>query len=339
MSQQSLLTKLVYVSFGVILVSASWFVGCQGNKQRNVPVKSPTEDIKHLGQDIKKTGQDLKKTTTIIEDNAQQGMTKTPVAAQPILNPHWTAILSATGIQNQLVENLKVMTTRAEEAEGKSNNLNKAYEAEKAARIKAQDSVTKELRRKYMAYSGILFFIALICGGIAVFSKGNKLALYGGLLAGAGSAACIFIVQSVALIPWIVGGMGIVALALVAYTLFFKNKKVDLFKKATEELVETVEAVKPKMSMAGRAAVFGDGPGKGEAYSIQSKETEALVKELRKEIENAPKLPPTVAVDYNGDGVIDARDVAPVTAVMPVTAVELVATQRTLIAPRPRVFN
>lgn len=326
-----ILEKVALVAMGIVILGTALFnpIGC-ANQGKNLPPAPPTPDIKHLGEDIGNTGKDLKTTTDSIRTNATNGQKATPPVAQPILTPYWTNILTNVGVQDQLVKNLDQMKTRADEAEKKSAAFEKSYNDEHTARVKAEDNTTKELRNKYLAYSGILFFASLILFGVAIFNGGNKLLMWGGTIAGVGSAVCIFIVQTAALIPWIVGGAAVIAVGFVIYSYIHKNGQISLFKTATSELVETVEATKPKMTMAGRARIFGDGPGKGEAFAIQSKPTEALVKQIRKNIETAPKLPPTVAVDWNGDGIIDERDVAPIELVTPKPALATIARKKVL---------
>jgi hypothetical protein len=215
------------------------------------------------------------------------------------------------------VKNLEETKKKADVAEEKSKKYEEDFNKEHEARIKAEDNTTKEIRQKYLAYSGILFFASIILFGVSIWSNGNKLLMWGGILAGVASAVCIFIVQTVALIPWIIGGAMVIAAGMLIYSYIHKNGQISIFKNATTELVETVEAMKPKMTLASRARVFGDGPSKGEAFVIQSKATEAVVREVRKTIENAPQMPKTVAIDWNGDGIIDERDVEPKCAIGP----------------------
>jgi len=309
--------KASLVSAGIVILAVALFnpLGCVSNKKSQSPPTAPTQDIRELGQDVARTGSDLKTTTETIKNNATDGMKATPVPVQPLLNPYWTNILTATGVQEQLVKNLESATQRAKEAEEKSKKFESDFNSERTARLKAEDSTTKELKQKYLAYSGVLFLASLVLFGIAVWNGGNKILLWGGTIAGVGSAICIFIVQTVALIPWIVGGCSLVAIGFLVYSLWFKEKKITTLDTATKELVETVEATKPRMTMAGRAKVFGDGPGKGDAYSIQSPPTEEIVKAIRKTIETAPKLPATVATDWNGDGIVDDNDISPIEVV------------------------
>lgn len=326
-----ILEKVALIAMGVVILGVALFnpIGC-ANQSKPIHPVSPTSDIKNLGMDVANAGRDLKATTDTIRTNANDGMKATPVAVQPILNPKWTSILTAVGVQDQLVKNLDATKLRADEAEKKSVKFEQDYSNEHTARVKAEDNTTKELRHKYLAYSGLLFFASLVLFGVAIFNGGNKLLMWGGALAGAGSAVCIFIVQTVALIPWIVGGAAVIAVGFVIYSYIHKNGQINLFKTATHELVETIEATKPKMTMAGRARVFGDGPGKGDAFAIQSRKTEALVKDIRKNIETAPKLPPTVAVDWNGDGIIDERDVVPMELITPKPALAALARKKIL---------
>lgn len=335
---QKVLEKVALVSMGVVLMGAALFTSCAGPKKID-PI-APTSEIKAIGTDVGNAGKALKGTTDTIRTNASEGMKLTPTAAAPVLNPKWTSILTAVGVQDQLVANLATTQDRADKAEASSGKFEADFKTEHVARLKAEDSSNKEIRKKYLGYSGILFFISLICGGVAIFSGGNKLAMYGGILCGIASAVCITIVQVAPLIPWIIGGLALIATGLLVYSYIKKNGQITMFHTATKELVQTVEAAKPKMTFAGRAAVFGDGPGIGDAHVIQSKETTALVKEIRASdnIHLAPPLPATIAQDWNGDGIIDARDVPP--AFMAISPpIELVSPNRPVNLSRKRVLS
>lgn len=322
--------KVSLIAAGIVILAAVLFnpIGCANDKK--IPtVTAPTVDIGNIGKDVDNAGKGFGETTKTIKENATNGQKATPVSVQPTLNPYWTNILTATGVQDQLVKNLEETKKKAEIAEEKSKKYEEDFNKEHEARLKAEDNTTKEIRQKYLAYSGILFFASIILFGVSIWSNGNKLLMWGGVLAGAASAVCIFIVQTVALIPWIVGGAMIIAAGMLIYSYIHKNGQIKLFKTATNELVETIEATKPRMTLAGRARVFGDGPGKGDAFTIQSKATEAIVKEIRKTIENAPQMPKTVAVDWNGDGIIDERDVEPISSIG----------STKIVQSRKRIFN
>jgi hypothetical protein len=316
------LEKLAWICCGICILAACLIPSCQSMKTATAPI-SPTQDIHNLGTDISATGTDLKQTTTNIQTHATAGMAATPASLQPVLNPHWTSILTSAGVQTQLVANLATMTTQAAAAEQTSKKFEQDYNTEHAARLAAENNTTKELKEKYMAYSGILFFISLICGGLAVWSNGNKIAMWGSIICAVGAAVAIFVVQALAIIPWVIGGLALAALGFGIYTYIHNQKllaaqkaaattattQVVSLKQSAHELVETIEATKPKMTTLGRKKLFGEGPTKGESSIIQSRETESLVKGIRWQISKAPSLPCTVSSDFDGDGVLDVQDV------------------------------
>ncbi len=319
--------KLAYIGFGILMMGATLTMSCQGPKVDNtVRVPPPTPDIHEIGNGIQQQRDALDKTTNDIRTNTEDGIKKTPPAVSPILLPHWTSILKATGVQEQIVKNLEIEKARADAAEELSKRYEKQYSDEVVAhneeiekRKAAEDNTTKELRQKYTAYSGILFFLMIGCALAAVFSpQGKALFTYASLACAAGCAAAIFVVQSVALIPWIVGGLALIVLCLFAYR-FWKasntektlNSNQNLHEKITKELVGTVEALKPMMTIEGRRKMLGDGPIPGLVRTIQSEDTRKLVDTIRGKMTNlAPTIPLTVAIDYNQDGVVDDRDVA-----------------------------
>lgn len=333
--KMNLLEKIALIAMGVILMGVTIFVpSCQTTVKNQGT--APTDQLHNIGAEVGSAGTDLQTTTKVIKDNATQGQSATPPSLLSLLNPFWSNILTAVGTQDQIAKNLADTTVKAAAAEKQSAEFQQQFNDEHAKRIAAEDNVTKELRQKYMAFSGILFFISLILFGVAIWSGGNKILLWGGAIAGVGAAVCIFIVQTVVLIPWIIGGLALICIGFLVYSYVHKSKvvaaatatvvaktaQIASFSNSTRELVETIEASKPKMTVAGRKAMFGDGPGKGDAFAIQSRETEKLVQHLRMDMEKAPSIPATVAVDVNGDGIIDEKDmqtalVAPTRPVSP----------------------
>ena len=301
----STLQKITWGLCGVVFTLTTLMTSCS-NPPASPPV-APTQEIQGIGTDIANTSTALSGTTKSIETDATQGMQKTPTNVQSILNPHWTGILAAVGMQKQMVTDLTTTKQHATDAVSLSQKFQQAYESEHAARLKAEDSATKELKDKYIMYSGILFFIALGCGALAFFVD-SKFAMYGAIVAAVGAAVCIFIVQIVSIIPWIIGGLALAALGLGIYTFLEKKKQITTvtaksltYQKATTELVKTIEATKPRMTFAGRKAVFGDGPCQGDAHIIQSGETETIVNGIRSKMgmNRAPSLPITVATDID----------------------------------------
>lgn len=312
--------KLAWICCGITIMAATLIPSCKSVPE--IAAKAPTEQIKDVQTDVNTSNTELKKTTSDIKTNANNGLQKTPDNAKPSLQPLWINILNSVSRQEQLEKQLDDTSAKLDTAVKTSEKFETDFNNSEKRRKEAEDSSTQKLKEQYRIYSGILFFISLACGGLAIFSGGSKFALYGSILAGVGSAVCIFIVQTVALIPWIVGGLAIVLIGLGVYTFIHNrnllktqkvatdqaNNKLTSLHKSFDEVVETLEAVKPKLTLGGRRAIFGDGSGKGEAFSIQSRETESLVKESRAKIEKAPPVQATIAIDVNGDGVIDEKD-------------------------------
>lgn len=298
--------KLVYVCMGIVIAGSLIFMSCQG-----VPVapsqKSPTPLIIDAGKDVGKAATVLDGTTTKIEIEAKAGQEKTPAAVKPILDPHWSEILMQAGVQKGVVENLKTTQVNLVEAQKKSVEFEKKN-AETEAKLKeANDGITKQLREKYMAYSGYLFFATVVALGVGFYMKSKIILGIGGIL-GAACVASIFVTQVVHLIPWFVVGGAVILVGVLLYAFYKKNGDLNIFKNAFKQTVEVVENAKPFMTKAGRKAVFGNGAVNGIAHSIQNDDTKTLVDAARTDIEKAPPIPGTVAADWDGDGDVDEDD-------------------------------
>jgi hypothetical protein len=296
--------KVALISLGVIILAVVLFVpSCAGTNHPPV-VQPPSVDIHNIGTDVQATHDTLDTSTKGIKTEAQTGMQKTPTDVKPVLEQHWVNILTWTGVQEQLVKNLEETKKKVDTAQANAVKFENLYKSEQAARIKAEDNATKEFRHKIMTWAGICFGLSLLFGGLAFYThsswiKGVAVMCVIGLL------VCVALVQTIALIPWVAGGLAVIGAGVFLYDRYGVHK-------ATTELVKTVEAQKPLMTLEGRKKLFGSGPTPGDVNHIQTPFTRQLVKQIRKQTADkdlAPQVPTQVAVDYNGDGVIDKKDI------------------------------
>lgn len=337
--------KSTYIAIGIIILAAViTMFSCQTQPSTTTPpltnppsadFKSAVDSFHQAATDTGTASKNFQDTTHNIESAATQGRKDTPPVAKPILDPHWDAIMSEAGKQEGLIKNLDGLQSRLTTAEtatkasedNAKNWENKyrtdmqawtdKYNTEHAALLKAESSATKELRAKYTWISIACFAALVICItlGISGFGGGqlSGIALGGAAASAIGLVIAIALIQTVALIPWIVGGIALVGAGLVVYQIVVKNKTITKtttaklqLQRVNSELVHTTEAVKPFMTLTGRKAIFGDGPVVGIAHVLQSQETRSFVKVERTKMTNlAPSVPLTVACDYN-DGVKNA---------------------------------
>jgi uncharacterized membrane protein len=308
--------KVVWACFGFILAASLIYTSC-ANTQSQIPTKiSPTPGIETAEKRVGDAAKTIEGTTNIIISEAKTGMQKTPIAAQPVLNPHWTEILTQTGVQKNVVDQLKqtqqelsVTKERSQALEGERNKLVKENTSLK-------DNVTKEAREKYLTFSIVLFGLALVAGGIGIWMNGNKFVLAISALSAVGALACIFVVQTIALIPYIMIGLAVIVLGVLFYSFYKKHSDLSTYKNATTQLVATVENAKPFMTVDGRKKIFGDGSVFGLAHLIQDDKTQTVVDGLRNDLEKAPPIPGTVAADHTPAPAVAAP--VPVEAATPV---------------------
>lgn len=306
-----MLNKIVYVSFGIILSSIFLFLSCSTNPKGPPSDRSPGPGISGAQQDVHNTNASLTNTTATIKKEATAGMDKTPSDHKQQLDPHWREILTQAGIQEQLIKQLDQTEKNLGETKKKSDQLELDLKASNEALAKEKENVTKEARQKYLNIS-IACFAGLVLSGVLIF-MGQTWAKGVSIACAAGLALSLFLAQTLQFIPWVVGGiLGIVAL-VVLIEIIKKNNLIDLFKKATAQVVKTAETAKPFMTLEGRRKVFGEGPIVGLAHVIQDESTMKIVSDVRENISTASSVPARIAADYipadyNGDGVIDEKD-------------------------------
>jgi hypothetical protein len=305
--------KLSYVGCGFFALAFAVAVfSCSEKKIDNTTPGSkapPSTDFHAAATDVGNAHKSLNDTTTTIKQAATQGAEKTPIEVKPILDPFWQKILIAAGVQEGIVKNLADTQKKLVSAEDNAKIWEKKYttdmtawaakfDKEHEARVKAESNATKELRAKYIWISVACFGVLVLSLALAFSGFGgggfSKIATSGAIAGGIGLAVSVALIQTVQLIPWIVGGLALLGGALLVYEYFNRNKKIVKvteekehevsekmqLQKVTEELVHTAEAAKPFMTMQGRKTVYGNGP-----------------KARAKLVNKAPSLPVPVAAD------------------------------------------
>jgi hypothetical protein len=302
----SVVEKIVFVILGFVICLSVLIVGCE-SIPKDKPNLSAKDPISTANTTVADSATTLKGTTATIKSEANAINKVTPPSLKTDIEPHTSKILEQTGVQDNVIKQLETIKGQLEEATNRVTKLESDFQTEHAARLKAEENVTKEFRRKIMGWSAFCFFAMLLCGGIAVFSQGNKIAIYGGVVCAAGLAVCVMLIQTIALIPWIVGGIAVLAAGLFVYVQFFKDKKIKNLDTATKELTETVEGQKPLMGKGNRQFFFGDGPIPGKVNHIQSSVTKEIVNTIRaaSTFKKASAIPPSDFIDLNGDGIDD----------------------------------
>lgn len=296
--------KYIIALLMIIVLTLS---GCRGGSSI-LPKQSNSEKLTNISSVIEDNNKTLTTTTNVIKEETNQIVNITPTELKPTIEPHTTKILQQTVIQEQIVASFNKVINNLKDAIKNNNQLEKLYQQEQAARKKAEESSAKEFKNKIMGWSTICFFGMLVSGGLAIFLKGNKTAAGISIMLGLGLAICVFLVQTISLIPWIIGGLLVILSIVFVYSHFFNKKVLNKLDIANVELVKTVEATKPFMPPNNRKHFFGDGPLPGVIDNIQkSNTTKAIVEDIRasEDFIKAPSITPSVFIDKNGDGIDD----------------------------------
>lgn len=285
--------------FAIILIALQFGCKATRNTITNRPEITPSVDlavnsVNSAKEQVSLSREELSRTTTLIEDNAEKGKTETPEEVRKLLFPRWDNILLATKSQWQLVNKLE---QTEEQLVGASFQLNYAKErvlelenfaenqiirAEKAEdQIRAlKESANKQLKEKF-AWISIASFAGLVLSIVLAF-MGNKIAVTVAIGCAISLALSIFLIQSWAYIPWVVGGILLIAAGVTIWQIIEK-------KKAVEELIVTGEIAKHELGEEKRKKLFGDGALPGVVSSIQSNSTQKMVQEARQKLPNSKK--------------------------------------------------
>jgi len=189
-------------------------------------------------------------------------------------------------IQSALAEQgtkLEVSNQRLTDIRKDIEELTSQTEAKSKEIKQLKADLQKERDEKQAAlFSKLIYLImtSVILGAVCIVCalRGEVKAFYGAAVCGAViviSLGISFYAAKLAL----VGAIALVAgLILVCYMAWKEFES----RKATKELVHTVEAAKHKMTPEAKAELFGHGPTVGQAHLLQSQVTKKIVNRLRK---------------------------------------------------------
>jgi hypothetical protein len=281
-----------------LIVFLSLAIGCGTIKNTAPPpltiINNPTQPVDLAQKSIKDLTEKNSSSINNVETAVKTGETKTPAEIKPILDPIWNDIKNNASL-------MKTINSMIADVGGKQlENAKKEIEDFKASSMaelskmkdfadketkranKAEDEGIKTLKQVYTWISVSCFggFLLSLIGIFSGFGSGgiwSKLAIGVAVACGVGLGLSIFLIQTISLIPWIVGGILLIAAAFIIWQFFVRNK-------AIQEVARTTEMAKEKLSDVNKALIFGTGSIPGKAFSVQSTATEAIVKKVRKNI-------------------------------------------------------
>ena len=189
------------------------------------------------------------------------------------------------GYQNDIKtksKELEISNQNLINAEARVAELEKQDDEKTAEIKKLREDIKKERDAKKAAlFKGLMYLIILsvILGAICVVCaiRGEAKAMWGAAVCGAViviSLGISFYSTQLALVGAVALVAGLVLVGWSAYSEYVSRK-------ATKELVDTVEVAKEKMDTNAKKEVFGSGAITGHAHTLQSNSTKSLVNKLR----------------------------------------------------------
>jgi flagellar basal body-associated protein FliL len=284
-------------------------------KLTNVP--EPENDISnHISESAKVVSDASNSDSKIVQDVSDikkavsDGITITPSQIKSQFDGIWQKITSKT---DDILANINIITkdlmliksfddrltiTQKEVIDIKNQlkSENGRAEAEKALRLKAEEGANQALKEKYIWISIVCFSGMLLSGALALSGWGNSKLTFGiAIVCAVGLGLSIFLIQILNFMPYIIGGIILIVIGLIVWQIYEKNKTIATNEKtdatkdtAILELIKTTEAVKTFLTDVARKEMFGQGPVPGKVSTIQSDSTEAIVSQVRDNIDKAP---------------------------------------------------
>ena len=290
-------------------------VALNGLTGTNVP--EPENDISnHISESAKVVSDASNSDSKIVQDVSDikkavsDGITITPSQIKSQFDGIWQKITSKT---DDILANINIITkdlmliksfddrltiTQKEVIDIKNQlkSENGRAEAEKALRLKAEEGANQALKEKYIWISIVCFSGMLLSGALALSGWGNSKLTFGiAIVCAVGLGLSIFLIQILNFMPYIIGGIILIVIGLIVWQIYEKNKTIATNEKtdatkdtAILELIKTTEAVKTFLTDVARKEMFGQGPVPGKVSTIQSDSTEAIVSQVRDNIDKAP---------------------------------------------------
>ena len=281
-------------SYIVGLIMLITFLGCQEKKPIDTP--NPTPGLEGIQGSIKKDATDLEKTTANIKKEAVEGEKKTPEALKPTIGPHFANITTEAGKQDVIVADLKNKDAEITKIKKETEDLKKFAKDETTRANKAEASLADALTKRL--YILIMFGALGVAAGVFLMFMGNtKMGIAISVTSGALIVTSLIISTTAKIFelaaPYVAAGIGLIVVAALGYGAWYfiqKKKEAAALKQNVTELVATAESTKQLMPEDNCRRMFGDGALVGMAHIIQSKDTQKLVSEVRKQIKLAPPI-------------------------------------------------
>lgn len=286
----------------LFLLIALSTLSCETFKDTHQPIVNPSPEIATHIAAVTEVTSDVKKAAdaTIKEADGIKAVTATISATAPKESKEIDLKAdNIKGLQEQIKDHAtKLVVSNQNLINAQTRVLAlETQNAEKGKEIaKLQEELKKEKDEKKAAlFSKLMYLIiaSVILGAICIVCaiRGEAKAMWGAATCGAViviSLGISFYSTQLA----IVGAVALVAgLVLVVWTAYSEYTA----RKATKELVDTVEVAKQKMDPTAKKEIFGEGALLGQAHILQSPATKNLVNKLR--VKSKKYWEPTVVMD------------------------------------------
>jgi ABC-type multidrug transport system fused ATPase/permease subunit len=200
------------------------------------------------------------------------------------INQHTDNIIDFQRILQFQADKLTESKNKLNEAQSLVSDLQKHNaDISKDNKVLKKEKEQAQKEKQAALFSKLIYLIitSIICLALCVVSalRGEPKAIWGAV--GSGVVMIIALAVSFFSIQFaIVGFIAVVAGLGLAIYIGFKN---HADKKATTELVQTVEMAKSKLKREDKVDLFGTGAQIGKSHAIQSKSTNKIVHQIRKQ--------------------------------------------------------
>jgi hypothetical protein len=252
-----------------------------GSDKPSTTLEQAIAETRQASKQIKEIADRIDESADSIAGSANAIGSKVPEEVKAQVQPDIDNIIENTvfikGEANnlrQVSKNEEATAVKLEKATKSSIDMEKEILELQAERDEAVAKQRKADRAKIMwlVFAGIV----MTAGSLAACSYGLKasgFAIFGIFLI-ITSLTVSFLIEN---LEWVGGVAVLVAVLLIGYTIYRQRKE----RRATEEVVHTMEVVKDSLPEEQKGKIFGNGALPGVAFQIQSDGTEERVREIR----------------------------------------------------------
>lgn len=237
------------------------------------------ESVKVIGNVAEKNEASVK----VIKSEADKIDEKTKGAVKPEVTVIKNEADKIKTLNDQLIatqSNLKSANSLLAKSQNIIDERDKTIKALLIKVEKSNAEAKKNLNEKlvYLIIGGIILIALCVASAI----NGNAKAIGGAVIGVITVVSCITIMYMSPELAWV----GFIAIVISLILLFVKVKRDLELKRANRELIHSTEAIKDTLDEKKKREIFGLGAKPGLLFNIQSKSTEKIINEERRNQKN-----------------------------------------------------